>query len=464
MFKKTVKNGEDISPKLSNKDMLSDAKKNNAKIRNNIKLRYRKIYIISAIAILVILIVVSILNIYLNNIKYKDYIKYEEKMKTFGFDQMYNNHSAKTNEPVTKSEALKLVLGTVFNTDDISGFAADHTEYENAIWVEYAKSSGITKEDINANNFDNNVKYIDVISYFENCKIKFLKELAIKETEISVKDLSKYTLEQQLAIKDMLENKIIDLMSNKINGNKNIFKGQLNELVVNFAEKYNTIAMAGDKLNVNPEKLPANADKYPYTLANIDKSVYELPFFSIYNNNPLSPKELYASKKNTYYRVKNATENYFSQIININYKTITEESLKQKLAKYYIVTPDAEVIKEYIKYVKENEIVIEGKAELQIPIIYFDGINKRARVRLKFVIKQSKTKENLIYLDGLNILKKTYDKDSYDILVDCYLTDSSNNNNVYLTEAGLYETILDKDKCGISREIESIEGETNEND
>ena len=454
MFNKVVKKGEDISPKLSNKDKLIAAKENNKNIKSQIKDKRKKLYIIAAIVTLVIIVIAVLLSLYLNTMKYKPYIKYEAKMKTYGFDTMYNDKSAKTDEPVTKAEALKLALGAVFNKYDIlNGMVTSKDAYENSSWVEFAKSNGITSEDINVNNYKNKAKYIDTISYLENCKIKFLTNETIKDTDVNVKDIGKYSTDQQTAIKDMLANEIITLVSKNLNGNKEIFKGQLNELVVNFVEKYNTITMNGDKININPEKIPSNADQYPYTITTVDKSVYEKPFAQEYTPNVFTPKELYAGKKLFYPQIKMYTEEFFDNILNIDYKTITEENLTQKLEQYFLIKPNETAIKAYVKQVKDNEIVIEGKSELQVPIIYSDGFSYRARMKVTFEIKHSKTKENLLYLDFFGGSKKTYTQTSYNFLADYFLETGLGSNNMYLAETDLYNAILDKDKCGITKEV-----------
>jgi len=454
VFNKVVKKGEDISPGLSNKDKLTAAKENNTNIKNKIKAKHKKIYIISTIATLLIIVIALFLAIYLNKMKYKPYIKYEEKMKTYGFDTMYNNKSAKTDESVTKAEALKLALGAVFNTYDIlNGNTAAPSEYENSLWVEFAKTNGITVEDININNFNDKVKYIDVISYFENCKIMFLKDQAIKDIDVNLKDISKYTTEQQAAIKDMVANEIINLESKNLKGNGYIFKGQLNELVVDFAEKYNTITMNGDKLNINPEKIPSNADQFPYTITTVDKSVYEKPLTYDFLPDSRSAKDFYALKKEFYPQIKLYTEEFFYNILNIDYRTITEESFTKSIENYLIFKPNEIYIKNYIKHVKDNEIIIEGSAKLQIPVIYSDGFSIRARIMLSFDIKQSKTKDNLLFLDFCDGQKETYEKTNYDLLVDYFLQTAIGTGNTFLAQTDLYKSILDKNTCGITKEV-----------
>ncbi|MDD2375947.1 MAG: hypothetical protein PHD15_01655 [Clostridia bacterium] len=456
MFKKNIKKNEEISSQLSNKDKLNAAKLNNASIKEKIKRKRIKLGIILVILTVVIIAVSGFLITYLSNMKYKPYVKYEEKMKTYGFEKLYDNGSAKTTESVTKSEALKIALGTVLNTNEIlSGIDTLENEYTNSLWVEFAKNSAITKEDININNCNDKVKYIDVISYFENCKLKFLTEQTVKDTEAKLKDIDKYTVEQQTAIKDMLANEIISKLSNNLKGDENIFKGQLNELVINFVEKYNTITLSGDKLNINPEKVPSNADQYPYTITTVDKSVYEIPFESEFSPRAMNAKDVYAYKKEYYPRIQKFSEEFFNTILNIDYRTISEEGLKQKIKSYFIFAPNEFAIKSYVKHVKDNEIVIEGKSKLQVPIIYYDGFSYRARLKLTFEIKQSKTKENLIYLDYLHVLKKTYTQNSYDLLVDYFLSTAIGSDNIYLKEVELYKAILDTDKCGITKEIDN---------
>ena len=382
------------------------------------------------------------------------YLRYEDKMKTFGFEKLYINKSANPSQPVTKAESLKLAIAVVFNTDDISGMAAPHNEYENATWVEFAKFHGITNENINISNYSEKAKYIDVISYFEKSKLKFLKTQPVKDTVVNLKDISNYSQEEQAAVRDMIANEIISLPSNTLNGNNDISKGQLNELVVNFAEKYNTIALKGDTINLDPQKMPSNSDQYPYILSNVDKAIYEIPLVANFPPDAYTSKEMYQYKKELYPQIKSDTEGFFNYILNIDYMTITEENLREKLKLYLINPPNENTIVAYVKHVKDNEIVIEGNSRLIVPVIYSDGMTYRARVQLTFQIKHSNTRENLLYLD-FREGKKIYTKINYDFLADYSLSDKLGGTNMYLNEFELYKAILDKGNCGITKEVEN---------
>ncbi len=389
------------------------------------------------------------------------YVKYEEKMKTYGFDRLYDNKSAKTSEIVTKSEAIKLALAVIFNVDDahdfgplLNGFGEDNNEYVNANWVDYARSQKLLKEDINSTNYNDKANYMEVISLFESCKLRFLEGYAVKDTKVYLKDISKYSSDEQAAIKDMQANGIIYPIADVLNGSDYIFKGQLNELVVNFAEKYNTIALKGDKINTDPSKMPSNASQFPYIVSNVDKSIYELPYFVGFSERFQNAKEVYSIKKESFPQIKEYAEGHFNTILNIDYRTITEEGLTEQLQQYYIFDVNDSAIKAYVKHVKNNEIILEGKSKMQ-PIVYFDGVSYRVRINLTFTVKSSKTDQNLLYLDLFDGLSKTYNKKSYDIVTDYYLSLTiSDNTKFYLDEAELFNTVQNKGKSGITKEVE----------
>ena len=200
------------------------------------------------------------------------YIKYEEKMKTYGFYKMFDNQSAKSDESVTKAEALKLALSVTLNKDKLEGYSEKDEEYPSAIWVNYAKKMGVTSGDINMANYKDQATYIDVISYFEACKVLFKKDLPVKSAEVYLKDLTTYKEEEQIAIKDMVANKIINPLTDTLNAHDYIFKGQLNELVVNCAEQYHKEKYGiAKKLEVKLNKTSAYlGDSFAIFVSNTD--------------------------------------------------------------------------------------------------------------------------------------------------------------------------------------------------
>ena|GEM_PF-1663238 len=376
----------------------------------------------------------------------KAYVKYEEKMNTYGLDKYYENQSSKSSEIVKNIEAIKLATAIALRTNNPAKYFGTGSGYKDEAWVICMKYYKFISEDINDSNYMNKVKYIDVISYFEKGKMAEFSTLPIKDTQVNLKDIDKYTTEEQKAIKDMVANEIIRPISDSLNGNEYITKGQLNELVVNFVERYDTIVKKGEKIQLDPEKMPVNAYLFPFILTNVDKSVYDIPLM-IEQGNFTSPKAFYQRHPFDYTEINERTEGFFNTVLNIDYRTITAASLSENLSKYTI--RKYEDVEKYVKYVKDNEIVIEGKAEFQAPIVYKDDASNRYRIRLQFEIKHSKTKNNVLCLDRFGVV--TYAKTSYDILSDNYLDIPFNALTFFPGDCELFYTIVNVKTSGITR-------------
>lgn len=455
MEKNSNENKKKIIPSYQKKNEPVDKKAKKKTDKRVVKSRITIAIIIVSI-LLVGLAVYGIISL-INYNKYKPYIGFEETMKTYGFDRVYNNESAKTGESITKSEAIKMILACMFNTSDISGFAKEpegDDNYENAIWVEYAKFRGIISDsDINKDNAKDKATYIEVIRYLANAKTKILEKELDSAPSMKVKDLDNYKSDEQVAIEDMIANEIITINTKKINGNKHIFKGQMNELISNFAIKYNTITVNGEKVNINEDKMPSNKAQYPYTLASVDKSVYEKEFYIDDENNFKSPKELYTVKKEYYTQIQEIAEGYYDTILNVDYNTINYEDMKDNILQYVLY--GTEGLEEYVNYVKSNKIIIQGKSTVMFPIIYFDGLEYNVRMKLEFEIKNSNTRDNLLYMDPINSdsTKVKYDNDKYTVYIDAKMGNAIGGSNaLYNDNITIVNLLLNGQKDVMVRE------------
>ena len=455
MEKNSNENKKKIIPSYQKKNEPVDKKAKKKTDKRVVKSRITIAIIIVSI-LLVGLAVYGIISL-INYNKYKPYIGFEETMKTYGFDKVYNNESSKTGESITKSEAIKMILACMFNTSDISGFAKEpegDDNYENAIWVEYAKFRGIISDsDINKDNAKDKATYIEVIRYLANAKTKILEKELDSAPSMKVKDLDNYKSDEQVAIEDMIANEIITINTKKINGNKHIFKGQMNELISNFAIKYNTITVNGEKVNINEDKMPSNKDQYPYTLASVDKSVYEKEFYIDDENNFKSPKELYTVKKEYYTQIQEIAEGYYDTILNVDYNTINYEDMKDNILQYVLY--GTEGLEEYVNYVKSNKIIIQGKSTVMFPIIYFDGLEYNVRMKLEFEIKNSNTRDNLLYMDPINSdsTKVKYDNDKYTVYIDAKMGNAIGGSNaLYNDNITIVNLLLNGQKDVMVRE------------
>ena len=363
--------------------------------------KINKKLIITLVITVVLLVALSIfIYVIAQNKKYAKYLPYEEAMHTYAFDIMYDNQTAATREKVTKSEAIKMAIAATLNIEKIPGMK-DNGTFNNNIWVRYAVTKGIIGGDeVNESNADDLVTYTEFITYLEKAKVKLLKQDLKTSVELQYKDKDKYTTEEQTYLQDLIESGVIENSKSKLKGNRKVFKGEVNELVTKYAEKNNTITLEGDKININPDKVPSNADMYTYILSNVDKSVYEIDLQKgEYVDYVLSPKESYIKNKQDYKDIKEMVEEYYNTILNVNYSDITVEKFMQDINLYMISDYDEEEVTDYVNYVKDNRIKISGTAKVQMPIIYYDGVDYRVRTKLEFNLEESYVQNNILFND-----------------------------------------------------------------
>jgi hypothetical protein len=388
--------------KVSKKNIEKKQVKKNKKYKIMEKIKRNKKKYIFALLTLIIMILVLVCAIFLNRYFInKKYDKYEEKMDIYGFDLLYNNESAESYEKVTNLEAVKIALGSIYNTYDVSSIGYfSSEEYEGADWIKTAEIFGVLeKNKINKENTDEYISYWDFIELFLNTrKLKLNIEVSYTK-ESSFENLNSYNQKQTKYINDLVENKLIEDSTKKISLNKDVIKGQVNEIVIKYVEKYNSILEEGETLVTKKESMPQNSDEFPYIIYSIPNDVYEMDMINDGNTGYVSPKNLYKLKKEYYNQMDYRITNYYDKILNINYETINVEEFANNVEEYLLYNYDDEVFSKYVNYVKENNVILEGKAEPLIPIIYYDGVNMRIRTKITFKIINSLTDKNIIFGD-----------------------------------------------------------------
>lgn len=378
----------------------------------------KKKYIIPIIvvSILVVIAIVSLI-IFLSN---KDNGKiYEEKIKNYGIEKLYNNGTSNKSEYVTKSEALKLIIGTLLNVDNVDNYMLGNSvsdNYENAKWVEYAKLSNVISDDyITAQNENERISYIDIVKIASNAKNTLLLKNKNEDNSIIIENKDTLTQEEQAALVDLIKDGVIDSKFYAKNYNKDVKKQKFNEFICNLFEKYSGVIPEGENvINDNKDK-PSNYNEYPYILESVEKETYEKSRFVFSDEDILSPIDSFYKIKNLYPVIKEKVESYYNVILNVNYENITKENFNSSKQNFSIPLNYSD--SNYVDYVIQNEIKIEGNAKVQMPIIYYDGMRYRVRVKLDFEILNSKTNKDILYMD-INNSKEDYQKQKYIMYVD----------------------------------------------
>lgn len=437
--------------KEAEKNIDSADKKTNkvkSKIKNNImKSKFSKIILIVVAVILVLVVAFGIYKLIINNSN-KSNVNYLENIKTYGFDVMYDNNTAEPTDTVTKSELMKMVVVSMLNNSDITKLVEireyienyneemtqeqieESLEYKNQMWVDYAVLSGVIEKGvITKDNANDKATLLDALVYFSNAKVKLLNEVLDTENTPDIKNFDSYRVSEQLALRDMTYNKMID--EKEKNFKQTLTKERLNKLIIDMALEYNTITVGDEKININKDKEPSNVEDYPYTLASIDKTVYELKNY-IANDSYKNARDMYVDLKDNYYAISSLIEEYALAILNIDYATLDEEVLKDNLLDLSFYYENEANIKEYIEYIKSNKIKISGSAKVQFPAVYFDGELYRVRVKVDYKIENADKKENLIYGDLKSKEAISYDKDENSMIVDIPLQKSVISDTFYI--------------------------------
>jgi len=423
-----------------NKEVSEKNKKKKKHIPQKIK---KIVFILSSIIIIIGISITSyiLLKNYFINKKYK---KYEEKMEAYGFSILYDNQKATSSEKVTKKEMVKVIMAAIYNISEVESLGfSNEEEYDGQNWVKTALAyEVIEKNSIGKKNYDEEATYKETIMAALNAR-KDKLELPISSTkEASFKNLNSYEESVRKYINDAVENGIIEDSDKAIKLNQKIYKGQLNQIVVNIVEKYNTIVPEGETIVTKEESLPSNYDIYPYTLYSVDKDVYEYDLIKDLEDDYKSPKETYKYRKDYYPQVTYRAEQYYNAILNVNYNNITVDKFKNEAGMFLRVAYDNEYYSKYVDYVKSNKIIIEGTAKVQMPVFYIDGINYRVRVKLTFKILNSTTDKNLIFGDLNRSQDVTYKSKEYTIYIDAPMGTTLLNKGLRLDDEAIIDMIV----------------------
>ena len=158
-------------------------------------------------------------------------------------------------------------------------------------------------------------------------------------------------------------------------------------------------------------------------------------------------------EKEHYQQIQEIAEGYYDLILNVDYNNIDYEKLKNKISKYVLYGTSG--LKEYVDYVKEHKIQIEGKSSVMFPVIYYNGIEYVVRMKLEFEIKNTDTRNNLLYMDTINRTNKNikYENDKYVIYIDAKMGNSiSGSNALYNNNSMIYDLLLKDQKDIMVRE------------
>lgn len=320
----------------------------------------------------------------------------EEKMKIYGFEQDYDNRSAKGNQNVTKLETLKLALVTTLNYPNFeSYFGYQYGGNLNSLFT------SLSHYDIDLKQADasDDIKLIDALDYFGKIKKNYQIPSYVVNNDVKLPDISMYSPKQQEIIKDMVSSKVIEVPKNASAFEEKVTKDMLNKIVVNYVENHGLLTGNGDKLNTDLNNIPKNYKNYPYTLASVDKRIYEIENEIYEPKKYVSPVDLFGKYRTSYPEIERMVTDYLNTVLNVDYTNLNEAAFIAAATKDSLFGGSDVRFYEYFDYVRENKIQISGKGKAILPIVYFDGMVYKVRVRVELDIKNANQPYNLIFGD-----------------------------------------------------------------
>lgn len=414
-------------------------KKSNNKRKKTLRNKYDTKSIVIFISFIVVCLAVTFGIFMLARhfvMKYK-YSYCTEKMEWYGYDKLYDNESAKFTEKVTSDEIAKMVAGVLYNRTNkefaktrLYGDFLNITDM-NESWIAFAKTIPLKSA--------HNIVMGEKASKFQVASliIEGIENVYGRNIEITEQLKEKYRKDYTAEELDIIDKAIsVGILKNsKSDVNKvGMIKGELNKMLITVAEKYSMMyynsryLVDGDVSVVTDEdKLPENADKYPFVVDNISNDIYEIEMPEMLSEISETPKEVYDVYGDAYDKVAENITKFFDVVLNIDYKTIDTESFIEALNPYVSYSLNSKVsdeyvyreaIENYVKYVKENEIVLSGKVTPLLPIIYSNGMLHFARCKIEFEVISSKTDKNLLLWDT----GTTYNGKNINVLSDVVVT------------------------------------------
>lgn len=365
------------------------------------KMNIKKILIvISCSIVLAILTIVGIFLLFNN-----DKITTNMQFEYLGLNECYENDSNK----LTINEAGKVLTSLYAKVYDISEIV-DTSDGLGLGWQNYAYEMGL----ISNEEYLNDITYIRLYELIYSYEKEFrnIKENEIKSLNIQIENLSE---EQVNAINYLYTNEIIskDDLNNE-NLQDNVGKIKFEDIIIKCIFKFNLLDLNNDIIEYKSSLKISQNKNYFFVTDNVDSNILNKGLLKIENANEyLTPKQTYNKIRNDIDNITDLINGYFDVILNIDYNNISENKLYNQLNEYSLM--DYFNIQNYVSFVKENKIKLEGKAKIIYPIMYYVDGYYYVRTMINYDVISSNTNENILFgnvSDNVKCLDVKINKDS----------------------------------------------------
>ena len=253
--------------------------------------------------------------------------------------------------------------------------------------------------DLKQEDANKDIKLIDALYYFGKIKKNYQIPNYVVNNDVKLPDISMYSSKQQEIIKDMVSSKVIEAPKDASAFEEKVTKDMLNKIIINYVENHGLLTGNGEQINTDPNNFPKNYKDYPYILASVDKRIYEIENYIYEAEEFLSSVELFSKYRTSYPEIERMVTDYLNTVLNVDYTNLDETAFIAEATKDSLFRGSDIRFYEYFDYVRENKIQISGKGKALLPIIYYDGMVYKVRVKVELNIKNANQPYNLIFGD-----------------------------------------------------------------
>ncbi|MBQ6894617.1 MAG: S-layer homology domain-containing protein [Clostridia bacterium] len=254
--------------------------------------------------------------------------------------------------------------------------------------------------------FDRPVTLLEFLEPYSNRDFYFL-EKEFTPVTVNFSNFSSFTDKEKEIIRKTVGVGILPDSTYEFPGHQYMTKAILNYITMKANRINNCIVFSDYTINdpyyVDEDRAnwPSNYADFPYIYRPWENYVYEFPYINDYDGKITTPKTIYPKVKSSFSDTLYILRRYFNCILNVDYRTADVKNMARQMADLFFYTTPGEQLQQYVKYVKENEIILKGYGEPCFPIVYYNNTTGfyKIRVKLEFEIVNSKTNKDILFAD-----------------------------------------------------------------
>ncbi len=271
-------------------------------------------------------------------------------------------------DEITKIEAIKINFLISMNKDSIENAFVEGYKYsdEDFILKNYAYTNNFKKV-ITKSNKDEKITVADELYALYLIEKGRYNDVETSE-KITLENINNYEEEKKIAIQTMYDKGIVE----KEDFEQVLTKEKSKEIMVKYIYVFKTMCRDNEANIIKNESKYSFKYKLPFYFENsID--AHNISIVDTYNGSLKEPIEVFEKVNDRYDEILNSTKEFYNIILNTNYEDFEKEDFD--INEYYKKINNCSFmtqkeVEEYVEYVKQNKVKIEGNGYANIPMVH----------------------------------------------------------------------------------------------